>query len=253
MMHELLYHMSYNADTSWCVRMKSDIQRWQATSLGGLILAAIACGVLSSVPEIDASDYFEHLASINTRIVVAAVFQATMALAYTGVVALTFPLVRSASQTAATAYLALRTIGITFLFMGVVALLLFTVIGDGLRTATAAAERANYVVAAELLRQGRDWLNHGGMILPWATGGAILYWALWRIQAVPRWLSMAGLAGAALTLAATVLYLSGLVDVVSVPYLALNAPAALAEIALALLLIVRGYNPGFVSRPETAV
>ncbi|WP_420827428.1 DUF4386 family protein [Devosia subaequoris] len=81
--------------------MKSDIQRWQAASLGGLILAAIACGVLSSVPEIDASDYFEHLASIDTRIVVAAVFQATMALAYTGVVALTFPLVRSASQTAA--------------------------------------------------------------------------------------------------------------------------------------------------------
>jgi len=231
--------------------MRMEIQRRHAVGLGGLLLAAIACGVLSSVPEIDGPDYLEHLASIESRIVLAALFQAIMALAYAGVIAFTFPLVRSTSLTAAIAYLALRTIGATFLFLGIVALLLFTVIGDGLRTAVSPEELADYSVAAGILRQGRDWINHAGMILPWAAGGAILYWALWRIAAVPGWIAMAGMAGAGLTIIATVLYISGWVDVVSIPYLALNVPAALTEVALAINLIARGYNPGFNPLPAT--
>ncbi|WP_297109566.1 DUF4386 domain-containing protein [uncultured Devosia sp.] len=228
-------------------------QRWHAAALGGLLIAAIACGVLSSMPDIDAPDYFERLAAIETGIIVAALFQVAMALAYAGVIAFTFPLVRAASQTAAMAYLTLRTIGASFLFMGVVALLLFTVIGDGLRTAASPEQLADYAFAAEMLRQGRDWLNHVGMILPWATGGVLLYWALWRLAAVPRWLAFAGLVGAALTLIATILYIAGQIEVVSAPYLALNAPAALAEIVLALTLIVRGYDPGSVALVEATV
>lgn len=45
---------------------------------------------------------------------------------------------------------------------------------------------------AELLRKGRDIVNHIVMILPWALGGFILYYVLYQNRLVPRWLSVWG-------------------------------------------------------------
>ena len=80
------------------------------------------------------------------------------------------------------------------------------------------------------------------MILALSVGDVLYYWVLHRARLVPRWLSVWGFIGLALTLSASLLVLCRLTGVVTTTYLALNAVLALQQVALATWLIVRGLN-----------
>lgn len=76
-----------------------------------------------------------------------------------------------------------------------------------------------------------------------SVGALVLNAALYRSRLVPRWLSLWGLAGAAAYLAAGLLVMYGLKPL-SAPQLVLEAPLGLQEVALALWLIVKGFDSG---------
>jgi hypothetical protein len=69
----------------------------------------------------------------------------------------------------------------------------------------------------------------------------ILNYVLYQARLVPRWLSVWGLVGAALILAARMMVVFGL-DLSSPTQIALDAPIAVQEMAFAVWLIVRGFN-----------
>ncbi|NJN17086.1 MAG: DUF4386 domain-containing protein [Oscillochloris sp.] len=215
--------------------------RQTASMFGALLIAAIVCGVLNSVPALEASDYLETLAAHESRILVAVFFQAAMAVIYVAIAVIMYPLVRIDSRNSALAYVTFRSIGAGFLFVGIVTLLLLLALGRRLAQAGAPAA-ADAALIGGLLRQGRDWLNHIGMILPWSIGGLFLYRAFLRTGVIPRWLAIWGLVGTALTLVATILYMLDQIQIVTVAYFALNAPTALLEVTLAVYLIARGFQ-----------
>ncbi len=66
--------------------------------------------------------------------------------------------------------------------------------------------------------------------------------AFFRSGLIPRWLSVWGLAGAAAYLAAGLLVMYGF-EALSTPQVVLEAPLGLQEIALALWLILKGFDP----------
>jgi hypothetical protein len=78
----------------------------------------------------------------------------------------------------------------------------------------------------------------------------VLNAALYHSHLVPKWLSVWGLAGAAAYLAAGVLVLYGL-EPLSTPQVLLEAPLGLQELALALWLILKGFN--MISTPDDSV
>lgn len=211
-------------------------------TLGMLLLAALVCGLFSSVPAIEKSDYLTTLATIGPQINVAIVFQAMMAMLYVAIVVVTYPIVKTNSPVQAVAYLAFRLTGAAFLVVGIVTLMLFHTLGQQIAQA-GLNPPAYYETLGTLLRQTRDGLNHVGMVLPWVIGGLFLYFAFLKTRLIPRWLSVWGIAGVVLTLVATLLYMLSMVQGVSSPvYLILNVPLALQEITLAVYLLTRGFR-----------
>ncbi len=218
-----------------------ETNRGTATAFGILLIAGIVSGVLSSVPAIEAPDYLITLPSIKLRVLVAVFFQTAMTIIYVFVAVITYPVVRMDSRRGALAYLAFRLIGAAFLFVGIVTLLLLLALGRSLAQ-TGGPDPVHLEVLGALLRFARDGLNHIGVILPWSLGGLYLYVAFLRTGLIPRWMSIWGLAGTVMTLAATLLYMLDQVQLVTTTYFVLNAPTALLEVTLAVVLITRGFD-----------
>lgn len=229
-----------------------EANRRTAIAFGVFLIAAIICGVLNSVPAIEAPDYLEKLASIESRILVAVFFQAAMATIYVAIAVIMYPIVKMDSRNGALAYFAFRVIGAAFSFVGIVTLLLLLALGRHFAQA-GAPNAADFEMIGALLRQARDGLNHIGAILPWSIGGVFLYLAFLRTRLVPQWLSIWGLVGTALTLVATILYMLDQIQIVTITYVGLNVPTALFEVTLALYLIARGFrqtSPSWTPSPS---
>ncbi|MFD2045686.1 DUF4386 domain-containing protein [Ornithinibacillus salinisoli] len=207
-----------------------------------MLIFSFVFGVLSSVPTLEHPNYLGKLAEIEMQVLVAIFFQAAMAIVYVLITVLFYPIVKKYNKSLAVGYFAFRIIGAGFLFVGIGSLLLLL----GLSQSFVAASQANslyFEIIAELLRQGRDILNHIGMILPWSIGGLILYFCLYKIRLVPMWLSIWGIIGYTLSLVSTFLLMLNIIALMNPVYFILNAPVALCELLLAIYLIVRGFNP----------
>ncbi len=214
--------------------------RRTAMFIGLLLLLGLGCGILSSVPVLEQPDYLQRLAEIEWQMLAATCFQAAMAVTYVGIAVLFYPILRTYNKSLAAGYLGFRIIGATFLFVGIGALLLLLWLSQSFAQN---GQADYYFTLAELLRRGRDFVNHVGMILPWSIGGILLYYGLYTIRIIPQWLSLWGLAGSGLTLAATILLMLNIVPLVDPVYFLLNTPTALFELSFAIYLIVRGFNP----------
>lgn len=216
--------------------------RKTSIALGILLVAGIAFGIASSVPALEVSDWLVKLASIRTQVLWAVFFQACMASVYVCVAALLYPVIERYSRPMALTYYGFRIIGAAFLFAGMTSLLVLLFVSQSF-VAAGQPSASSFQTIGELLRLGRDWLNHGGMILPWVVGGVLLYYCFLRTRLVPTWLSVWGLIGAALTLLATLLYIFDVIGMATPVYLIMNAPSALFELTLAMWLLAKGFNP----------
>ncbi|WP_078596239.1 DUF4386 domain-containing protein [Evansella clarkii] len=199
-------------------------------------------GILSSVPALEYPDYLTKLSEINMQVLIATFFQGAMSVVYVSIAVLFYPIIKRYNENLATGYLSLRIIGSGFLFAGIVPLLLLLWLSQSY-VITSEVNLSYFHVSGELLRQGRDILNHIGMIFPWSIGGLILYYCLYKIRIIPRWLSIWGMIGSTFTLFATLMIMLNLIELVSPVYFILNAPLAFGELILAILLIVKGFNP----------
>ena len=217
--------------------------RSRAVFLGVLLICGIAFGILNTVPALEYPDYLAKLSTIKTQVLIAVFFQAAMATVYVSIAVLFYPVVKRYSEGLARAYFGFRIIGAAFLYLGVGSLLLLLQFSESLVSAGLLGA-PQLQIAGELLRVGRDIMNHVGMVLPWILGGLILCWCMFKTKAVPRWLSVWGIVGSALSLVATLLLMLDFIEMMTPTYMAMNTPTALFELSLAVFLIVRGFSPG---------
>jgi hypothetical protein len=164
-----------------------------------------------------------------------------MAVAYVSIAVLFYLILKKYNESLAMGYFGLRIIGAGFFFVGIGSLLLLLWLSQSFVSA-GQVNTSYFQETGELLRRGRDILNHIAMILPWSLGGLILYHCLLKMRLVPRWMSIWGIVGSALTLLATLLLMLDFIKIVTPVYFVLNTPTALFELSLALLLIFRGFN-----------
>lgn len=216
--------------------------RRRAVLLGVLLISAIVFGILNTVPALEYPDYLAKLSTIRTQVLIAVFFQAAMATVYVCIAVLFYPLVKRHSEGLALGYFGFRIIGAGFLFVGIGSLLLLLHLSQALVSA-GLLDAPQLGIVGELLRTGRDIMNHIGMPLPWILGGLILYWCMLKTAVIPRWLSVWGIVGAVLTVIATLLYMLGFIEIVTPTYMAMNTPTALFELSLAVFLMARGFDP----------
>lgn len=216
--------------------------RKTAITFGIFLITGIILGILNSVPALEYPDYLIKLSSIKMQVLMAVFFQFAMATIYVCIAVLLFPIIKKYNERLALGYFGFRIIGAAFLFVGIVSLLLLLFISQSF--VTAGQPNPSYFQAiGQLLRAGRDWMNHIGMILPWSLGGLILYYSFFRMKLIPEWLSVWGIIGSTLTLIATFLFMFELIEIVTPIYFIMNTPTALFELVLAVFLIVKGFNP----------
>ena len=216
--------------------------RRTAITLGLLLLSSFVFGLLNSVPALELPGYLEKLPTIRTQVLVAVFFQSAMATAYVCIATLFYPLIKKYSEGLAMGYFGFRIIGAAFLFVGIGSLLLLLALSQ-MSLNAGQLDSSFFKTVGELLRTGRDVMNHIGMILPWCSGGLILYYCMFKLELVPRWLSVWGIAGSALTILATLMLMLGFINIVTPTYFLMNAPTALQELSLAIFLMVKGFNP----------
>jgi hypothetical protein len=207
-----------------------------------LLIFSFVFGIFSSVPALEHPDFLVKLSEIEMQVLIATFSQAAMAVVYVSIAVLFYPIIKTYNESLAAGYFGLRIIGAGFLFVGIGPLLLLLWLSQSY-VVTSEVNLSYFQITGELLRQGRDFLNHIGMILPWSIGGLILYYCLYKIRLIPRWLSAWGIIGSTFTLLATLLLMLNIINLVSPIYFLLNAPIAFGELVLAILLIVKGFNP----------
>ncbi len=215
--------------------------RKAAAVAGWLYIFGFVAGILSIAYAVDAPDYLLKAAANANEVMTAAFFQLVMAAAYVGIAIALYPVLRQYHPHLAFGFASFRVIAGGFVILGTVFLLLILTLSH--EFVQAGAPKAVYFqTLGVLLQAGRDLVNHIAMIWAVSLSGLMVYAMLYQTKLVPRWLSVWGLVGTALTIFATCLVMFRLIDIITTSYLVLNFPMALQEMVLAVWLIVKGFR-----------
>ena len=217
--------------------------RANAIAVGILFIACSAASILSIAPlgtMLDGSNYLAQLAGNSDKVVLAALIEFVWAATAAGIAIGLYPVLRKYGRSLALGSVVGRTVEGMLVMVGTLSLLALLTLGQG--SAAAGAAASSQVVGDTLLAV-RDWV-HGFLMSLSFTVGALLYgYLLYRSRLVPRWLSGWGLIAAGLSLVATVY--AGFTQEFgfSTVNTVLNIPIGLQEMALAIWLIAKGFNP----------
>ena len=211
---------------------------------GSLYFLGLIAGVLSVVPVIDRPDYLVQIIAHAGQVTRGAFFQFVMMVAYVGMAITLYPLLQKQNASLALGYVGFRLVAAALIVIGVILLLLLLAVSQEFSKAGAPVS-SHFQTIGDLLRVGRDLVNHVGMILVLSMGGLLLNVLLYQTNLVPRWLSGWGLAGTVVAIAASCLFMLRSIDLLTSVYL--NFPLALQEIVFAGWLIMKGFNPSAVA------
>jgi hypothetical protein len=175
-----------------------------------------------------------------------AVFQLMMAFSCSGIVVFLFPVLRRADEAWALWALVLRAFETVLFIVASLGLLSLLPLSRAYVSGVAAGSASQQALGT-IISEGYHWASAVLGILAWSLGALIYHVLFFRTRLVPRWLSLWGIIGAPLSVAACVLALFDVVGVESTANTLLTLPLGLQEIPLALWLIARGYDPRAVA------
>ena len=104
-----------------------------------------------------------------------------------------------------------------------------------------------FQTSGDLLRSGRDFVNHIAMILTLSVGSLMFYFSLYQTKLIPRWLSFWGLLSTIFTILASILIMFHIIDIITAIYIGLNFPLILLEMVLAIWFIIKGFDSNIKS------
>ena len=218
-------------------------ERTTARIVGVLFIVATATAVMSDLllrSLRDDPDYVAEFAANEGRVILAALFEVSLAVAVVAIAVLLFPFLRRAHEGWALGYVGARILeGTIVLAGGVSSLLLLTLsqeyVGSGGSDVTA------FQASGVLLLEAREWTDSLGTTIVFGLGALILYSLLYQARLVPGWLSVWGFVGAVMVLVAGLLRMYG-ESPTSMTSILLTLPIGINEMVLAVWLIVRGFD-----------
>ena len=225
--------------------------RKTAIIVGVLYIVATVAGVLSVVSLgslLDGPDVLINVAANENQVIMVALLELVMAITVAGIAFMIYPILKKNSEVKeglARWYVGTRiTEGGIFL---VAILSLLSILALSREFVSSGAPDATYFYTiTNVLLVVSDYAWMLGYTV-FCLGALMLYYLLYQSKLIPRWLSVWGLIGAPLMLAAGLLPLLINEDPNSMLSMALNFPIALQEMVFAVWLIVKGFNTSAIT------
>jgi len=222
------------------LRKSSISSRKSAVITGVLLIAGLVTGIFSVVPVIDGADYLVKASTNENQVLTGAFSQLLMVVTYVAVPIVLYPILSKPNKSLALGSVAFGIIAGVFIIVGVIILLLLLSLSR--EFAEVGAQNDSYFqILGGLLREGRDLVNHVATTLAFVLAMFLFNCIFYQTQIVPRWLSVSGILGSALSIFASLLFMIRFIGL-DVTYMMLNIPIAFQQLVLAIWLIMKGFN-----------
>ncbi|MBR9652973.1 DUF4386 domain-containing protein [Thalassobius aquimarinus] len=195
--------------------------------------------MLSVAPAIDSPEYLFQAAQQPSQVKIAAMGQVLLGLCYLGFALLLFPVVRHFGETLSLGFLSFRILAASVAIVATVVMLAILNLSQ-LVEVHRPDEISALTTLGDVLRGARDQLNHVFMVMALCAGNTMFFLLTFRAQLLPSWLSLWGIAGAGLSVAASGAVLFAKMEIITVEYIALNLPTATAELLVGFWLLFKG-------------
>ena len=213
--------------------------RKTAIIVGILFIIGTAAGVLSIVftgSILDSPDYLIEVAANENQIIIGTLFILIMGFALAMVPVMLFPIFKKYNEALALGAVVFRgALEAVFYIVLVINMLLLLTLSQEYVKAEA-TDAFYFQTFGTFLLKADIWLANMLSIV-FSIGALMIYYLFYQSKLIPRWLSVWGLIGAVLYLAAPLLSMFG--SELGI----LMLPLALQEMVLAVWLIVKGFNP----------
>ncbi len=223
---------------------KTTSNRKTARIAGTLFIIATAASILSSpfLGPINDSNYLVSVSVNGNQVTTGAFIALIGAFASASIAISMYPVLRRHNEGLALGAVGFRLIEGVFYIVGVVFLALLLSLSQEFVKAGSPGSSYFQTVGVVLLA-GYHWAEYVGGPLAFCLGAMMYYYIFYQTRLVPRWLSGWGLVGIALLLVTTILVMFSVIGAFSTFQVILALPIAVQEMALAVWLIVRGFNP----------
>ena len=207
----------------------------------GTVVGVIGLGVVLEQLN-SATDSLTVYGESETRVAVASLVELFTGVVLVGMAIAVYPVLKKFSPSAAIAYIGARLLeGVIYIIL-VLSMLALAGLGRDYIAAGSPSD-SYFQVAGGLLLVVPDWAGHGILdVAIFPLGAVILYAVFYRVEFVPRWLSVWGLAGAVLYWVAGFLVMFHFIAPLESVHVMLQAPLGLQEVVLAIWLIAKGFN-----------
>jgi len=219
-----------------------------AISVGVLFIIASVLGVLGrsfSQPILDAPDYLIKISANENQVIIGGLLSLLAAFASAGIAIGLYPVLKKHHEALALGSVGLRVMEGMLYIVGVVGLLSILTLSQEYVKA-GASNASLFQASGTSLLAVRDWAGKLS-IIAFTMGALMYYYVFYQSKLVPRWLSGWGFLGAALSLAAVLLAISGQIIYFSMVFILLQLPIGVQEMVLAVWLIVKGFSPSAIA------
>lgn len=212
--------------------------RTTTTLVGIFYIIGTVAGILSLVflgPFMETPEYLNSIAANESKVVIGALLILTMGFSLTMVPVLLFPIFRRYNEALAMGAVVFRGAleAVVYMAQAVVWLMLLSQSQEF--SAAGTLDAPNFSYFGTLLMSADAWIAHLLSIV-FSLGALMIYWVFYHTKLIPRWLSGWGLLGGLLYL------ISPMVGLFGMDWGFLMLPLAAQEMALALWLIIKGFN-----------
>jgi hypothetical protein len=217
--------------------------------IAGVLFITATAASIGSVPFLAPINDPNYLVSVSVnanQVATGVLFSIIAALASASIAISMYPVLRRYSQGLAIGAVGLRLIEGVFYLGGVVSILsLLTLSQEFVKAGS--PDSGYYQTLGALTLAGYHWAGNVVSLLAFCLGAMLYYIIFYQTKLVPRWLSIWGLVGVALGIVAGLLGMFQLIGPLSTPQAILALPIAVQEMALAIWLIVKGFNPSAIA------
>ncbi len=194
-------------------------------------------------------DYIISGSANENQIILGAFLELIAAGAVAGTSITLFPYLRKQNESLALGYVGGRILEAVMIVVGTISLLSILTLSQEFVKAVD-PNASSFLTAGLLLLSVRHWTDILGPNFLLGPNTLMLSYLLYRSKLVPRFISVWGLVGATLIFAAALLEMFGLLLQGSAGVGILAAPVATFEMALAVWLIVKGFNSSAEMKPN---
>lgn len=197
----------------------------------GLVLSVLLVGSILNDP-----DYLIEFSANESQIIIGALLVLISGFALAMIPVMMFPIFKRYNEALALGAVVFRGTleAVIYIAVAIIWLLLLTVSQEYVKAG--ASDASYFQTLGTLLLKASTQINPILEIV-FSLGALMIYFLFYQSKLIPRWLSVWGLIGAILYLAA------GFFAMFSMDFGILLAPLALQEMVLAVWLIVKGFSP----------